>query len=71
MDRNVNTALSFNKETEFVPILGLISEELNAKPTESTEAKASSITDNHHSALLQLLASELSVVPDEIYDFEL
>lgn len=71
MSRDVNTSLSFNKETEFVPILGLISDELNAKSTETTEVKASSITDNHHSALLQLLASELSVVPDEIYDFEL
>ncbi|KAK7470758.1 hypothetical protein VKT23_002177 [Stygiomarasmius scandens] len=63
----------FNQETEFVPILGLISSQLNAKPdsTEKKDIKASSIENNHHSVLLSLLADELSVAPDEIHDFEL
>ncbi|KAF9075944.1 aspartyl aminopeptidase [Rhodocollybia butyracea] len=75
LDRNVNKELKFNQETEFVPILGLISEQLNAKsePSESNsqDTKATNIADNHHSVLLSLLASELSVAPDEIHDFEL
>ncbi|KAF5370001.1 hypothetical protein D9758_001148 [Tetrapyrgos nigripes] len=66
----------FNQETEFVPVLGLISSQLNAtenKPAEKEkkEIQASSIENNHHSALLSLLANELSVAPDEIHDFEL
>jgi len=32
---------------------------------------ASSIQDNHHPALLSLLAGELSIAPEEIHDFEL
>ncbi|KAJ3833958.1 aspartyl aminopeptidase [Lentinula raphanica] len=75
LDRNVNESLKFNQETEFVPILGLISEQLNATSESSKsspgDVKASSIAENHHSALLSLLASELSVAPDEIHDFEL
>ncbi|KIK65369.1 hypothetical protein GYMLUDRAFT_38817 [Collybiopsis luxurians FD-317 M1] len=75
LDRGVNDALKFNQETEFVPILGLISEQLNAtsqaSKSDTKDVQASSITDNHHSALLSLLASELSVAPDEIHDFEL
>ncbi|KAE9410368.1 aspartyl aminopeptidase [Gymnopus androsaceus JB14] len=71
LDRTVMDNFKFNKETEFVPILGLISEQLNATSTDTKDTRASSITENHHSALLQLLASELSVAPDEIHDFEL
>lgn len=78
MDRNVNDALKFNQETEFVPILGLIEHELNAAPSQSGEKDAapkekiaSSIQENHHPALLSLLASELSIAPEEIHDFEL
>ncbi|KAJ3855652.1 aspartyl aminopeptidase [Lentinula lateritia] len=75
LDRGVNDNLKFNQETEFVPILGLISEQLNAtseSPQSSTRnVQASSIANNHHSALLSLLASELSIAPDDIFDFEL
>jgi aspartyl aminopeptidase len=76
----VNDSFKFNQETEFVPILGLIESELNATPqsttkTEATngpaEIKASSIQENHHPALLSLIASELSIAPEEIHDFEL
>lgn len=77
MERGVNDSFKFNQETEFVPIAGLVASELNAKAekTETSEAEskssATSIQDNHHSALLALLASELSVAPEEIHDFEL
>ncbi|RXW14396.1 hypothetical protein EST38_g11454 [Candolleomyces aberdarensis] len=82
LDRNVNDSFKFNQETEFVPILGLIAGQLNARKSDSdsddkssgpiTPPKvASSVQENHHSALLQLIAGELSVAPEEIHDFEL
>lgn len=84
VDRNVNDALKFNQETEFVPILGLIESQLNApsaKPDSDDEKDASpptkpikvasSVQENHHPALLSLLADELSIAPEEIHDFEL
>lgn len=59
-------------------ILGLIEFELNATPEStkneaagSVEVKASSIHENHHYTLLSLIASELSIAPEEIYDFKL
>ncbi|KNZ79897.1 Putative aspartyl aminopeptidase [Termitomyces sp. J132] len=57
LDRNVNDDFKFNQESEFVPILGLL--------------ETSNIQANHHSELLSLLAAELSVVPEDIHDFEL
>lgn len=81
MDRNVNDNFKFNQETEFVPILGLIESQLNSTPAKSDSASdkenksavkaASSIQENHHPALLSLLAGELSIAPEEIHDFEL
>ncbi|PPQ64708.1 hypothetical protein CVT24_008335 [Panaeolus cyanescens] len=82
LDRNVNESFKFNQETEFVPILGLIESQLNAPSSESESdsgdkapqkkvTAASSIQDNHHPALLSLLAEELSVAAEEIHDFEL
>ncbi|KAJ7667921.1 aspartyl aminopeptidase [Mycena polygramma] len=73
LDRNINEAFKFNQETEFVPILGQIASQLNGSATGSDfgPKKASSIQDNHHPALLSLLASELAVAPEEIHDFEL
>ncbi|EGO00625.1 hypothetical protein SERLA73DRAFT_178481 [Serpula lacrymans var. lacrymans S7.3] len=81
LDRNVNDSLKFNKETEFVPILGLIASQLNGGADSSEDGKESnvpkpnanpsSIQENHHPALLAALAQELSIAPEEIHDFEL
>ncbi|KAI0796575.1 aspartyl aminopeptidase [Abortiporus biennis] len=73
LERDVNTAFKFNQETEFVPILSIIESQLNEKtPEKKPETKsASNIQDNHHPALLSLIAEELSVAPEEIHDFEL
>ncbi|KAG6837544.1 hypothetical protein H0H93_007725 [Arthromyces matolae] len=77
LDRNINDNFKFNQETEFVPILGLLESQLNeTKASNATgqpgsEQKASSIQANHHSELLSLLASELSVAAEHIHDFEL
>ena len=71
MDRAVDGGFQFNKETEFVPIAGLAENELNSEKPVNSGAGASSIQNNHHSALLSLLSEELSVSPEEIHDFEL
>ena len=73
MDRLSSDNFKFNTETEFTPILGLLASNLNA-PTENNindKQGASSIQDNHHPALLALLAEEMNVKPEEIHDFEL
>lgn len=71
VDRNVNESFQFNQETEFVPILGQIADKLNEDNAHKQAALASSIQENHHPALLSLLADELNVSPEEIHDFEL
>jgi aspartyl aminopeptidase len=73
VDRDVNEKLVFNKETEFVPILGLLEKELNGKKdtSEREAGSPSSVRENHHLALLSLLANEHSISPEEIHDFEL
>jgi aspartyl aminopeptidase len=80
VDRNVNDSFKFNQETEFIPILGMMESELNSTSKNVMEEgdqkvkanpQASSIQENHHPAFLSLLSEELSVVPQEIHDFEL
>ena len=71
MDRSANQSFKFNPETEFIPILGLIESQLNSPPATSNSDDASSIQEKHHSELLALLSNELSVSPEEIYDFDL
>lgn len=72
VDRGSADNFKFNTETEFQPILGLLASNLNT-PTDKNndEWPASSIQNNHHPALLSVLAEELSVKPEEIHDFEL
>ena len=71
VDRNVNDNFTFNQETEFIPILGQIADNFNQDNARKQAALASSIQENHHPALLALLAEELNVSPEEIHDFEL
>jgi aspartyl aminopeptidase len=76
VNRSTADNFKFNTETEFTPILGLLASNLNApkdkvKCKDNNEQAASSIQDNHHPALLALLAEELNVKPEEIHDFEL
>jgi len=77
VDRSAADNFKFNTETEFRPILGLLASNLNAladkvpSNSKNEEQTASSIQDNHHPAILALLAEEMSVKPEEIYDFEL
>lgn len=76
MDRASGNDFKFNTETEFTPILGLLASNLNepankAENNSKGQPTATSIQDNHHPALLALLAEEMSVKPEEIHDFEL
>lgn len=71
MDRSVDVKFEFNQETEFIPILGLIESQLNSKPPATSNSVSTSIQENHHPELLALLSDELSVSPEEIYDFDL
>ena len=72
MDRSSADNFKFNTETEFQPILGLLASNLNATTDKSNDERpASSIQDNHHPALLSVLAEQMSVKPEEIHDFEL
>lgn len=87
LERGVNDSFKFNNETEFIPILGQISAQLNAgKPKKKDDEKkgdgssdddtkvqtgGSVVANNHHPGLLDLLAEELGVGVDAIQDFEL
>ena len=74
----------FNKETQLLPIAGLISAELNKKAsqgnTSSTDndngqnasfSPLKSIKDRHHPYIVELIAKHISKDPDLILDFEL
>ncbi|KZT62958.1 aspartyl aminopeptidase [Calocera cornea HHB12733] len=75
LDRGVNEQFKFNKETEFVPFLGVLTEELNKMPEPKYTTNGPQIrpapSERHHPALLAVLAEEMSVAPEEINDFEL
>lgn len=78
LDRAVNESFKFNNETEFIPVLGLLSSQLNGDtPKEKQDAdpavsaSSSTVAEHHHPALLELIAQEMSVAPEEIQDFEL
>lgn len=72
MDGEANVAFKFNKETEFVPILGLVEQQLNTPPEDKDKKKNSTDAyEHHHAAVLALLAEELSIAAEEIQNFEL
>lgn len=79
LDRTQNEAFKFNNETQLTPILGTVAAQLNTpvtgieieKPRE-TSAGLMSMPERHHSSLLDLIQSELSLSSvEQINDFEL
>ncbi|KAI9632008.1 aminopeptidase [Dioszegia hungarica] len=73
LDRTVNENFKFNKETEFMPILGLVEEAMNA-PAEKGEKDGKDVTgqgEKHHPMLLAVIADELGCAVGDIQDFEL
>jgi aspartyl aminopeptidase len=68
LDRDSAESFKFNKETQFTPILGLASAQLNAagKGDEKGDGK-----ERHWSGLIEVLAEELGVGVEDVKDFEL
>ena len=75
LDRSINEAFKFNKETEFRPIVGLVNEAVNARSGRATPATKEEgdvdMEERHHPLLLKVLADELGCEVSEIHDFEL
>lgn len=76
VERGSGDNFTFNQETEMLPILGMAEEQLNAATEKAeknspAEVKATDVRSQHHTALLEVLSQELSVVPEDIHDFEL
>jgi len=73
LHRELGQKFEFNKETHFSPVLATTAAEemLNKKPAEDSEPKTKKQSDKHHPILINLLAEELKVSADSIWDFEL
>lgn len=76
VERGSSDNFTFNQETELLPILGMAEEQFNAatekaEKKSTVEIKATDVREHHHTALLEVLSQELSVVPEDIHDFEL
>lgn len=72
LDRTINEAFKFNKETEFTPILGLASSELNAETEPTSDAVGTPVMQEKHSTvLLEAIAEEAGCSVGQIQDFEL
>lgn len=75
-------SFSFNKETQLLPIAGLVSAELQrqngAKPDSKDEsadgspnAPLKATTQRHHPHVVEIIATEAGAKPEEIVDFEI
>ncbi|KAL2846930.1 peptidase M18 [Aspergillus pseudoustus] len=74
---------SFNKETQLFPIAGMIAAELNrtGQPKEGEKSGAEgenaefsplkAITERHHPHIVELIAAEAGVKPNDVLDFEM
>ncbi|KAI8091166.1 peptidase M18 [Gilbertella persicaria] len=68
LDRTTNDSFAFNKETQLAPILATTAKaQLSGiQAMEGVEAQA-----HHHPLLIQILADEMGIQPNQIRDFEL
>ncbi|KAF1984281.1 peptidase M18, aminopeptidase I [Aulographum hederae CBS 113979] len=73
---------AFNKETQLFPIAGLVAAELNrqgksegenvdSKPESTSFEPIKPLTDRHHTFVVELIAKEAGVDPEQIEDFEM
>ncbi|KAI9681479.1 MAG: hypothetical protein M1817_002763 [Caeruleum heppii] len=77
---------SFNKETQLFPIAGLVAAELNRtgkspkpskdeneseEPDEGPFHPLKTMTERHHPAVVELIAKEAGVTPEQLVDFEI
>ena len=76
------TPFDFNKETQLFPIAGLVAAELDrqgglsdtlekTKVTEEPRAPLKAMTERHHPFIVDLVAREAGVKPEDVVDFEL
>ncbi|ORX90619.1 aspartyl aminopeptidase [Basidiobolus meristosporus CBS 931.73] len=70
LDRTSGDNFTFNKETHLTPVLATSAKALNEKAQES-QSQSSEGVEKHHSVLVDLLASELSIAGEKIKDLEL
>ncbi|PIN24208.1 Aminopeptidase I zinc metalloprotease (M18) [Handroanthus impetiginosus] len=78
LDREVNDAFKFNKQSHLAPVLATaVKAELNKPAAENGSVEKGSsdgktnTNQKHHSLLLQLIAAEAGCEPNDICDFEL
>ncbi|KAK3225117.1 hypothetical protein Dsin_004979 [Dipteronia sinensis] len=73
LDRNVNSdGFKVNTQSHLLPVLATsIKEELNKPVADSSTEKTNPYNSKHHSLLMQMVASQVGCVPDDICDFEL
>ncbi|KAK0586574.1 hypothetical protein LWI29_009084 [Acer saccharum] len=73
LDRNVNSdGFKVNTQSHLLPVLATsIKEELNKTVADSSTEKTNTYRSKHHSLLMQMVASQVGCVPDDICDFEL
>ncbi|KAK2648250.1 hypothetical protein Ddye_015739 [Dipteronia dyeriana] len=73
LDRNVNSdGFKVNTQSHLLPVLATsIKEELNKLIADSSTEKTNTYSSKHHSLLMQMVASQVGCVPDDICDFEL
>ncbi|KAL9058458.1 MAG: hypothetical protein Q9162_001754 [Coniocarpon cinnabarinum] len=80
LDRQEN--FSFNKETQLFPIAGLVAAELDRQGgvekqleetsiSDGTKAPLKAMTERHHPFIVELVAKEAGVAPEDVVDFEL
>ncbi|KZV87984.1 peptidase M18, aminopeptidase I [Exidia glandulosa HHB12029] len=70
LDGSVNSSFSFNRETQFVPILGLVSSE-SSRQQDDPAILSMFASDNHHAELLEAVADDLGVRAADIEELEL
>lgn len=86
LDREVNTKFEFNRETKLVPIAGQVSLDKNEKAADKPHSCADdpelqmseqqfhsvqTVISRHNQSLVELIAKECGVTPEQIEDFEL
>ncbi|KAI5954118.1 hypothetical protein CANMA_004957 [Candida margitis] len=76
LNREANTKFEFNKETKLVPIAGQValescSDDPNLQMTPEQFESVQNVISRHNQSLIELIARELQVKPEQIEDFEL
>lgn len=73
LNRDVNDkGFCFNKQTHLLPVIATaVASQLGNKKASEPDAAAPAFAELHHSVLVELIAAELGVPPEDVRDFEL